>query len=99
MSSTAVYKASEQNALYAGAVALSGEVRVSSRGQMSLPASARSRWGLADGGELGYIDVGEFVILMPGGVKKLRRQLLEQMTDEDWAEARRGFGDADLANE
>jgi hypothetical protein len=66
---------------------------------MSLPASARHRWGLDEGGEVGYLDIGDAVILVPGGVKRLRRQLLEAVTEEDWDRARNGFGDADLVSE
>ena len=66
---------------------------------MSLPASARHRWGLDEGGELGYIDLGEVVILVPGGVERLRQQLLDAVSTEDWEDARSGLGDRDLANE
>jgi len=76
-----------------------GDVRVSQRGQMSLPASARHRWGLDEGGEVGYLDLGDAVILVPGGVKRLQRQLLDAVTEEDWDRARGGFGDAALASE
>jgi bifunctional DNA-binding transcriptional regulator/antitoxin component of YhaV-PrlF toxin-antitoxin module len=76
-----------------------GEVRVSQRGQMSLPAAARHRWGLDDGGEVGYVDIGDAVILVRGGVEPLRRQLLALVSPEDWIEARSGFGDRDLADE
>jgi bifunctional DNA-binding transcriptional regulator/antitoxin component of YhaV-PrlF toxin-antitoxin module len=80
-------------------MASTGDVRVSQRGQMSLPASARHRWGLDEGGEVGYLDIGDAVILVPGGVTKLRRELLEGITKEDWDIARTGFGDPELANE
>lgn len=76
-----------------------GDVRVSQRGQMSLPAVARHRWGLDGGGEVGFLDVGDAVILVPGGVDDLRRRLFGAINDEDWARARGGFGDIDLANE
>lgn len=66
---------------------------------MSLPASARRRWGLEDGGDVGYLDVGDAIVLVPGGLKRLRRALLEQLSDADWDRARRGFGDPDLATE
>jgi hypothetical protein len=66
---------------------------------MSLPAAARHRWGLDEGGEVGFLDVGDAVILVPGGVEDLRRRLFGAIADEDWARARRGFGDVDLANE
>jgi len=66
---------------------------------MSLPASARHRWGLEHGGEVGYLDIGEAIVLVPGGLGALRRALLGAVTAGDWAEARAGFGDADLATE
>jgi bifunctional DNA-binding transcriptional regulator/antitoxin component of YhaV-PrlF toxin-antitoxin module len=77
----------------------SGDLKVSARGQMSLPAQARHRWGLADGGEVGYLDLGDLVILVPGGVDHVRADLVGQLTAADWDEARRGFGDPDLADE
>jgi bifunctional DNA-binding transcriptional regulator/antitoxin component of YhaV-PrlF toxin-antitoxin module len=80
-------------------MAQSGDLRVSSRGQMSLPASARRRWGLEPGGEVGYLDLGDAVVLVPGGIEALRSSLLEAVTEEDWRHAREGFGDVDLANE
>jgi hypothetical protein len=77
----------------------SGDLRVSSRGQMSLPAAARTRWELTDGGEVGYVDLGDALLLVPGGVEALRRRVLNAVTDADWEAAASGFGDPDLANE
>jgi hypothetical protein len=77
----------------------SGDLHVSSRGQMSLPATARRRWGLDVGGEVGYLDLGDAVVLFPGGIDALRSALLDTLTDEDWKRVRKGFGDTELANE
>ncbi len=66
---------------------------------MSLPAEARHRWGLDGGGEVGYLDVGDAVILIPGGVDNLRHRLFEVLTEDDWTLARDGHGDPDLGNE
>lgn len=66
---------------------------------MSLPAATRHRWGLDDGGEVGYLDIGDAVLLVPGGVDGLRTQLLAAVSDDDWEAARAGFGDPELANE
>lgn len=77
----------------------SGEVRVSHRGQMSLPASARHRWGLDDGGDVSFVDVGDAVVLIREGVIELRDRLIDAVTDDDWERARRGFGDPDLVSE
>ena len=66
---------------------------------MSLPAPTRHRWGLDAGGEVGYLDIGEAVVLIPGGIKKLRGRLIDAVSEDDWQRARRGFGDSELANE
>lgn len=63
---------------------------------MALPAQTRHRWGLARGGTIGWIDLGDAVLLVPGGVGKLRRELLAAA---DWDAARSGFGDPELANQ
>lgn len=81
------------------AMTASGDLRVSARGQMSLPASTRHRWGLDEGGDVGYLDVGDAVVIVPGGIDQIRRLLLDAVSDADWDEARAGFGDPDLANE
>ncbi len=78
---------------------MSGDIRVSHRGQMSLPASARHRWGIEDGGEIGYLDLGDAVLLVPGGVNELRDSVLGSITEADWDAARTGFGDRELATE
>ena len=47
-----------------------GEVRqylVSSSGQMSLPAAARHRWNLGDGGPVDVVDLGFGVLTVPRG--------------------------------
>lgn len=73
-----------------------GKVKVNERGQMALPAQARHRWGLAAGGVLGWVDLGDSVLLVPGGVDDLRKELL---AGADWQSARAGFGDPELANQ
>lgn len=85
--------------MYACRMRRTGDLRVSQRGQMSLPASTRHRWGLDEGGEVGYLDLGDAIVLVPGGVDALRRQLLASVTDADWNEARLGYGDVELATE
>ena len=72
---------------------------MSHRGQMSLPAAARRRWGLQNGGEVAYLDLGEAVVLVPEAIASLRRELMESVTEEDWQMARSGFGDPELATE
>lgn len=76
-----------------------GDLRVSARGQMSLPATARHRWRLDDGGKVGYLDIGDAIVIVPGGIERLRGALLDAVSDADWQSAQAGFGDPDLANE
>lgn len=56
--------------------------KVSHRGQTSLPAELRRRWGITQGGEVGFIDLGEAALIVPGGTDtargELRRVLLER---------------------
>jgi hypothetical protein len=66
---------------------------------MSLPSSARHRWGLEDGGDVSYVDLGDSIVIVPGGTAAVRRALLHSVTAEDWAQARQGFGDQELASE
>ncbi|WP_419925465.1 hypothetical protein [Candidatus Poriferisocius sp.] len=74
-------------------------LKVSKRGQMSLPVSARRRWGLVDGGRVGCLDLGDGVLLVPDGIEELRRELLDSVSDQEWAAAQAGFGDPELASE
>ena len=49
--------------------------KVSSRGQTSLPAELRRRWGIEDGGEIGFIDLGNSALVVPGGLEAAKREL------------------------
>jgi len=51
------------------------EFRVSERGQMALPAEARRRWDLMDGGAVEVVDLGDAVIIVPAGRGGLRTML------------------------
>ena len=43
------------------------EYLVSSSGQLSLPAAARHRWNLDDGGPVDVLDLGFAVMMLPRG--------------------------------
>jgi bifunctional DNA-binding transcriptional regulator/antitoxin component of YhaV-PrlF toxin-antitoxin module len=49
--------------------------KVSRRGQTSLPAELRHRWGIEHGGEVGVIDLGDAALIVPGGPQSARREL------------------------
>lgn len=57
------------------------DARVSHRGQTSLPAELRHRWGIGDGGEVGFIDLGNAALIVPGGVTAARRELRRVLAD------------------
>ena len=54
--------------------------RVSERGQMALPADARRRWDLLDGGSVEIADLGDSLLILPagrGGVRALVRDAVD----------------------
>jgi bifunctional DNA-binding transcriptional regulator/antitoxin component of YhaV-PrlF toxin-antitoxin module len=55
--------------------------RVSHRGQTSLPADLRHRWGIEAGGEIGFIDLGDAALVVPGGVSVAREELRRVLRD------------------
>jgi bifunctional DNA-binding transcriptional regulator/antitoxin component of YhaV-PrlF toxin-antitoxin module len=69
---------------------------VSASGQMSLPAGARHRWDLDDGGPVDVIDLGFGVLTVPSGAG--RRLLGDLLSREDHADFVRSLDDdPDLA--
>ena len=65
---------------YDGDVSEVRQYLVSSSGQMSLPATARHRWDLDDGGPVDVIDVGFAVLTLPRGEG---RRLLNDLVSRD----------------
>jgi bifunctional DNA-binding transcriptional regulator/antitoxin component of YhaV-PrlF toxin-antitoxin module len=55
--------------------------KVSHRGQTSLPAELRHRWGIDEGGEVGFIDLGDAALIIPGGVSAAREELRRVLVD------------------
>ncbi len=48
---------------------------------MALPAGARRRWGLADGGSVEVADLGDALVIVPsgsGGLRALVRQAIDE---------------------
>lgn len=66
---------------------------------MSLPSTTRHRWGLDEGGDVGYLDLGDAIMIVPGGTEAVRRKLLDAITSHDWQFARAGFGDDELTSQ
>lgn len=55
--------------------------RVSDRGQMALPAEARRRWSLTDGGSVEVADLGEALLIVPAGRGGLRALLSDAIEE------------------
>ena len=55
--------------------------RVSERGQMALPAEARRRWNLSDGGSVEIVDLGSALVIVPadrGGLRGLLAAAIDE---------------------
>jgi len=62
----------EYNATMSNSVS---QARVSQRGQTNLPAELRHRWGIDDGGEIAFVDLGDAALVLPGGVDRAMAEL------------------------
>lgn len=72
--------------------------KVSHRGQTSLPAELRHRWGIEQGGEVGFVDLGEAALIVPGGVEPARREL-RRVLRERYEIGLASLDDPDLADQ
>jgi AbrB family looped-hinge helix DNA binding protein len=57
------------------------EFKVSERGQMALPAEARRRWNLDQGGTVEIADLGNALLIVPAGRGGLRALLRAAIDD------------------
>lgn len=71
---------------------------MSHRGQTSLPADLRHRWGIEAGGEIGFIDLGDAALVVPGGVSVARRELRRVLRDR-YESGIAAIDDPDLADQ
>jgi bifunctional DNA-binding transcriptional regulator/antitoxin component of YhaV-PrlF toxin-antitoxin module len=72
--------------------------KVSYRGQTSLPAELRRRWGIVGGGEVDFIDLGDAALVVPGGVGKARAEL-RRVLAERYEAGVAAIDDPDLADQ
>lgn len=74
--------------------------RVSDRGQMALPAEARRRWNLTEGGAVEVADLGDALIIVPagrGGLRGILRAAIDEVGGYETLAARVAEEDPDLA--
>ena len=79
-------------------MAMPTTAKVSHRGQTSLPADLRRRWGIEAGGEIGFIDLGDAALVVPGGVE-VARQELRRVLRGRYADGIAAINDPDLADQ
>ncbi len=72
--------------------------KVSHRGRTSLPSDLRHRWGIEDGGEIGFIDLGDAALVVPGGLGTARAELHRVLADR-YPTGLTTIGDPDLADQ
>lgn len=72
--------------------------KVSHRGQTSLPADLRHRWGIDRGGEVGIIDLGDAALIVPGGLDAARSEL-RRVLRLHYEDAVASIEDPDLADQ
>ena len=74
------------------------QARVSQRGQTSLPAELRHRWGIEDGGEIAFVDLGDAALVLPGGMARAKAELKRVLT-ERYNAGLAAIDDPDLADQ
>lgn len=79
-------------------MAASTNARISHRGQTSLPADLRHRWGLEAGGDIGFVDLGDAALIIPGGIGSARAELRRVLGDR-YDEGLSMISDPDLADQ
>jgi bifunctional DNA-binding transcriptional regulator/antitoxin component of YhaV-PrlF toxin-antitoxin module len=72
--------------------------KVSHRGQTSLPAELRHRWGIQDGGEVAFIDLGDAALVLPGGEAAARAEILRVYRLGVYEDGIAALTDPDLAD-
>ena len=73
--------------------------KVSHRGQTSLPAPLRRRWGIESGGEVAFIDLGGAALVLPGGVEAARAELRRVLFGGGYERGLAAIDDPDLADQ
>ncbi len=73
--------------------------KVSHRGQTSLPAGLRRRWGIEAGGEVAFVDLGNAALVLPGGVEAARAELRRVLLSGAYEDAVASIDDPELADQ
>jgi bifunctional DNA-binding transcriptional regulator/antitoxin component of YhaV-PrlF toxin-antitoxin module len=74
------------------------QAMVSHRGQTSLPAELEHRWGIEDGGEVSFVDLGDSALILPGGIDQARSEL-RRILAERYETSLQEIDDPDLVDQ
>jgi bifunctional DNA-binding transcriptional regulator/antitoxin component of YhaV-PrlF toxin-antitoxin module len=72
--------------------------KVSSRGQTSLPAELRHRWGIDGGGEVAFLDLGDAALILPEGMDRAKAEL-KRVLAQRYNAGLAAIDDPDLADQ
>ena len=72
--------------------------KVSNRGQTSLPAQLRHRWGIETGGDVAFVDLGDSALILPGGTDQAKAEL-KRVLAERYNSGLAAISDPDLADQ
>jgi bifunctional DNA-binding transcriptional regulator/antitoxin component of YhaV-PrlF toxin-antitoxin module len=72
--------------------------KVSNRGQTSLPAQLRHRWGIETGGDVAFVDLGDSALILPGGMDRAKAEL-KRVLAERYNSGLAAISDPDLADQ
>ncbi|MHB8330211.1 MAG: AbrB/MazE/SpoVT family DNA-binding domain-containing protein [Acidimicrobiales bacterium] len=76
------------------------QFRVSDRGQMALPAEARRRWNINEGGSVEVADLGDALLIVPagrGGLRSMLRDAIDEVGGYSKLARQVATEDSDLA--
>lgn len=73
--------------------------KVSNRGQTSLPAELRHRWGIDDGGDVAFIDLGDAALVLPGGLEAARAEVRRVLAAGAYERGVASLDEPDLADQ
>ena len=71
--------------------------RVSQRGQTSLPAELRHRWGIEEGGAVAFIDLGDAALVLPGRIEGAKAEVRRVLAAGAYSAGLAAVDDPDLA--
>jgi bifunctional DNA-binding transcriptional regulator/antitoxin component of YhaV-PrlF toxin-antitoxin module len=72
-------------------------IKVSHRGQTSLPAELRHRWGLMNGGEVAIVDLGDAALVLAGGLETALAEIRRVLASGAYAQGLAALDDPELA--